>query len=407
MPSALPSGDPAPIDGSLPDSSARAVGERPLGIYLHVPFCRTRCGYCDFNTYTPAELRVSADLAETGDAYVDAALAEIALAAAVLGANAPAVSTVFVGGGTPTLLAAAELVRMLHRIESTFGLAANAEVTTEANPESVSPASLSALREGGFTRISFGMQSAVPHVLATLDRVHSPGRPLTAVAEARAAGFEQVSLDLIYGTPGESLADWRTSLEVALSARPDHVSAYALVVEDGTKMATRVRRGELPLPDDDDLADKYLLAEELLSSAGYEAYEVSNWAVRPDAACRHNLGYWRGDDWWGIGPGAHSHVSGTRWWNVKHPAAYAARLASGQSPAQAREVLSAADQALEQVLLEIRLAEGMPLDRLSVRGRARVDSLAAQSLVTVTGDRLRLTLNGRLLADAVVRELVD
>ena len=271
----------------------------------------------------------------------------------------------------------------------------------------MSPASLAALRAGGFTRISFGMQSAVPHVLATLDRVHSPGRPLTAVAEARAAGFHQVSLDLIYGTPGESLADWRTSLEVALSARPDHVSAYALVVEDGTKMATRVRRGELPLPDDDDLADKYLLADELLSGAGYDAYEVSNWAARPDAVCRHNLGYWRGDDWWGIGPGAHSHVGGTRWWNVKHPAAYAARLASAQSPAQAREVLSAADRALEQVLLEIRLAEGMPLDRLSIRGRARVDALTARSLVTVTDDRLRLTLNGRLLADAVVRELVD
>ncbi len=350
---------------------------------------------------------MSADLAETGDAYVAAALAEIDLAGRVLGADAPPVSTVFVGGGTPTLLAAADLVPLLRRIETTFGLAEDAEVTTEANPESVSPASLSALREGGFTRISFGMQSAVPHVLATLDRVHSPGRPLTAVAEARAAGFEQVSLDLIYGTPGESLADWRTSLEVALSARPDHVSAYALVVEDGTKMATRVRRGELPLPDDDDLADKYLLADELLSGAGYDAYEVSNWSVRPDAACRHNLGYWRGDDWWGVGPGAHSHVGGTRWWNVKHPAAYAARLASGQSPAQAREVLSAADQVLEQVLLEIRLAEGMPLDRLSVRGRARVAALEARSLVTVTDDRLRLTLKGRLLADAVVRELVD
>jgi oxygen-independent coproporphyrinogen-3 oxidase len=384
-----------------------AVGERPLGIYLHVPFCRTRCGYCDFNTYTPTELRVATDLAETGDAYVAAALAEIDLAGRVLGAAAPAVSTVFVGGGTPTLLTADDLVRLLGRIESTFGLAEGAEVTTEANPESVSPASLAALREGGFTRISFGMQSAVPHVLTTLDRVHSPGRPLTAVVEARAAGFEQVSLDLIYGTPGESPADWRTSLEVALSARPDHISAYALVVEDGTKMASRVRRGELPLPDDDDLADKYVLAEELLSGAGYQAYEVSNWAVRPDAVCRHNLGYWRGDDWWGIGPGAHSHVGGTRWWNVKHPAAYAARLASAQSPAQAREVLSAADRALEQVLLEIRLAEGMPLDRLSTRGRARVDALAARSLVTVTDDRLRLTLNGRLLADAVVRELVD
>jgi putative oxygen-independent coproporphyrinogen III oxidase len=391
------------------------VGLRPLGVYLHVPFCRTRCGYCDFNTYTPTELlgrsaeggpRVSADLTETGDAYVDAALAEIDLAGRVLGANAPAVSTVFVGGGTPTLLAAGDLVRLLRRIEAVFGLAEDAEVTTEANPESVSPASLSALRAGGFTRISFGMQSAVPHVLATLDRVHSPGRPLTAVAEARAAGFEQVSLDLIYGTPGESLADWRTSLETALSARPDHVSAYALVVEEGTKMATRVRRGELPLPDDDDLADKYLLAEELLSGAGYQAYEVSNWAARPDAACRHNLGYWRGDDWWGIGPGAHSHVAGTRWWNVKHPAAYAARLASSQAPAQAREVLSSDDRALEQVLLEIRLAEGMSLARLSDLGRSRVAALAARSLVTVTEDRLRLTLNGRLLADAVVRELV-
>ena len=415
MPSALPPGDPAPVDGSLPEGSSSAVGLRPLGVYLHVPFCRTRCGYCDFNTYTPTELlgrsaegepRLSADLTETGDAYVDAALAEIDLAGRVLGANAPAVSTVFVGGGTPTLLAAGDLVRLLRRIEAVFGLAEDAEVTTEANPESVSPASLSALRAGGFTRISFGMQSAVPHVLATLDRVHSPGRPLTAVAEARAAGFEQVSLDLIYGTPGESLADWRTSLETALSARPDHVSAYALVVEEGTKMATRVRRGELPLPDDDDLADKYLLAEELLSGAGYQAYEVSNWAARPDAACRHNLGYWRGDDWWGIGPGAHSHVAGTRWWNVKHPAAYAARLASSQAPAQAREVLSADDRALEQVLLEIRLAEGMSLARLSDLGRSRVAALAARSLVTVTDDRLRLTLNGRLLADAVVRELV-
>ncbi len=416
MPSALPSGDPAPADGSLPAASLSEVGQRPLGVYLHVPFCRTRCGYCDFNTYTPTELlgrsadgglRISADLTETGDAYVAAAMAEIDLSARVLGSGAPPVSTVFVGGGTPTLLAADDLVAMLRRIDDVFGLAEDAEVTTEANPESVSPASLAVLREGGFTRISFGMQSAVPHVLATLDRVHSPGRPLTAVAEARAAGFEQVSLDLIYGTPGESPADWRTSLEVALSAQPDHVSAYALVVEEGTKMATRVRRGELPLPDDDDLADKYLLAEELLSGEGYDAYEVSNWAARPDAVCRHNLGYWRGDDWWGIGPGAHSHVGGTRWWNVKHPAAYAARLASGRSPAQAREVLSAADRALEQVLLEIRLAEGMPLDRLSGRGRARVDDLVSRSLVRVSDDRLTLTLQGRLLADAVVRDLVD
>ncbi|MDN5770954.1 MAG: radical SAM family heme chaperone HemW, partial [Microlunatus sp.] len=398
-------------------ASLAEVGTRPLGIYLHVPFCRTRCGYCDFNTYTPAELRSDAaltagrepvaDLKETGDAYLKAALTEIDLAATVLGGEAPPVSTVFVGGGTPTLLPAETLVGLLRRIEDRFGLADGVEVTTEANPESVSPVSLETLRAGGFTRISFGMQSAVPHVLATLDRVHAPGRPVAAVAEARAAGFSQISLDLIYGTPGESLEDWRRSLEVAMSAGADHVSAYALVVEPGTSMAARVRRGELPLPDDDDQADKYLLAEEMLTTAGFQAYEVSNWATRPDAVCRHNLGYWRGDHWWGIGPGAHSHVGGTRWWNVKHPAAYATRLASGTSPAQAREILSDADRQLEQVLLEIRLAEGMPLDRLTSRGRRRVPDLAGRGLIVATDGRLRLTLTGRLLADGVVRELVD
>ncbi len=416
MPSALPPGDPAPVNGALPGASLLEVGDRPLGIYLHVPFCRTRCGYCDFNTYTPSELRtgsavaelqVAGHLGETGDAYLDAALAEIDLAARVLGSYAPEVSTVFVGGGTPTLLAASDLVKLLARIRVVFGLAADAEVTTEANPESVTPASLAELRAGGFTRISYGMQSAVSHVLTTLDRVHSPGRPIAAVAEARAAGFDQVSLDLIYGTPGETLTDWRHSLDVALGADPDHVSAYALVVEEGTKLAARVRRGELPLPDDDDLADKYLLAEEVLTGEGFHAYEVSNWAARTDAVCRHNLGYWRGDHWWGIGPGAHSHVGGTRWWNVKHPAAYAARLGAGESPAQAREILTADDRRLEQVLLEIRLAEGMPLDRLSARGRGRVGDLGVRGLVTVADDRLKLTLTGRLLADAGVRELVD
>ncbi|HEU5485777.1 MAG TPA: radical SAM family heme chaperone HemW [Microlunatus sp.] len=417
MPSILPAGDPVPADGALPAASLAEVGTRPLGIYLHVPFCRTRCGYCDFNTYTPAELRIgpiAADpqraatgLGDTGDAYLEAAAAEIELAGRVLGAAAPRVSTVFVGGGTPTLLPAADLVRLLDRVRDVFGLSPDAEVTTEANPESVNPGSLAELRAGGFTRISFGMQSAVAHVLATLDRVHTPGRPVAAVTEARVAGFDQVSLDLIYGTPGESMADWRHSLEVATGAEPDHVSAYALVVEEGTKLAARVRRGELPLPDDDDLADKYLTAEEVLTSAGFSAYEVSNWAARDDAACRHNLGYWRGDHWWGIGPGAHSHVGGTRWWNVKHPVAYAGRLAAGHSPAQARELLTEDDRRLEQVLLEIRLAEGMPLDRLSDRGREQIADLTARGLVVGDGDRLRLTLTGRLLADGIVRELVD
>jgi oxygen-independent coproporphyrinogen-3 oxidase len=295
-----------------------------------VPFCATRCGYCDFNTYTASELGGGASRAS----YAASAIAEIRLARRVLGDVDLPVSTVFLGGGTPTLLPPGDLVAILDALRTEFGLAPDAEVTTEANPDSVDAASLRSLREGGFTRVSFGMQSAVPHVLATLDRTHDPARLPDVVAAARGAGFDGVSVDLIYGTPGESLTDWRTSVEAALALEPDHVSAYALVVEEGTRMAMQVRRGELPPPDDDDLADKYVVADELFTAAGRPWYEVSNWAAEPRQQCRHNLGYWRGDSWWGIGPGAHSHVGGVRWWNVKHPAAYAARLASGASPAR-------------------------------------------------------------------------
>jgi putative oxygen-independent coproporphyrinogen III oxidase len=405
MPSTLPDGVPAPLDGTLPESAAAQVGGRPLSIYLHVPFCRTRCGYCDFNTYTASEL--GSDPGASRDGYASAAIAELDLAARVLGPAAPPVSTVFVGGGTPTLLPPDDLGAMLRAVQERFGLTEDAEVTTESNPESVDRAGLERLRALGFTRISFGMQSAVPHVLATLDRVHSPGRPQQAVAEARAAGFESVSLDLIYGTPGESLDDWATSLDAALAASLDHVSAYALIVEDGTRLATQVRRGVLPMTDDDDLADKYLLAEERLSAAGYAAYEVSNWARGQDHRCRHNLAYWRGHDWWGAGPGAHSHVGGVRWWNVKHPAAYAARLARGSSPAHARELLAPEDRRVERVLLELRLADGLDLEVLTPTERRRVPDLLARGLGAVSGDRLVLTLEGRLLADGVVRDLLD
>jgi putative oxygen-independent coproporphyrinogen III oxidase len=405
MPSTLPDGVPAPLDGTLPESAAAQVGERPLSIYLHVPFCRTRCGYCDFNTYTASEL--GSDPGASRDGYASAAIAELDLAARVLGPAAPPVSTVFVGGGTPTLLPPDDLGAMLRAVEERFGLIEDAEVTTESNPESIDRAGLERLRALGFTRISFGMQSAVPHVLATLDRVHSPGRPQQAVAEARAAGFESVSLDLIYGTPGESRDDWATSLDAALAASPDHVSAYALIVEDGTRLANQVRRGVLPMTDDDDLADKYLLAEERLMGAGYAAYEVSNWARGQEHRCRHNLAYWRGHDWWGAGPGAHSHVGGVRWWNVKHPAAYAARLARGSSPAHARELLAPEDRRVERVLLELRLADGLDLDVLTPTERRRVPDLVARGLGAVSEDRLVLTLEGRLLADGVVRDLLD
>jgi oxygen-independent coproporphyrinogen-3 oxidase len=413
MPARLPDGDPAPSDGALPevaraDFASRPPG-RPFGIYVHVPFCATRCGYCDFNTYTAGELngdggRVAAG--RTRDGYVAAALAELALARRVLGDAAPPVETVFVGGGTPTLLAPGQLAAILHAIEQAFGLAPGAEVTTEANPESVDPASLAALRAAGFTRVSLGMQSAAPHVLATLDRTHTPGRAVAAAREARAAGFEHVSLDLIYGTLGESGDDWRASLDAALAAEPDHLSAYALIVEPGTRLAAQIARGALPAPDDDVLADRYELADTTLRDAGMQWYEVSNWAAHGGAACRHNLGYWRGGDWWGIGPGAHSHVGGVRWWNVLHPSAYAARLAEGASPAAGRELLDAETRRVERVMLELRLAEGLSLDALDDAGRAAARQAADDGLATLDDDRLRLTLRGRLLADAVVRALL-
>jgi len=403
MPARLPDGDPAPADGALPASALAGLGERPFAIYVHVPFCATRCGYCDFNTYTASELDGGG---RSRAGYVAAVRAELALARRVLGEAAPPVETVFFGGGTPTLLAPGELAKILGAIEDAFGLAPGAEVTTEANPESVDPASLVALREAGFTRISLGMQSAVPHVLATLDRTHTPGRAAQAARGARATGFEHVSLDLIYGTPGESNDDWRASLDAALAAEPDHVSAYALIVEPGTRLAAQVRRGALPAPDDDALADRYELADAALSAAGLEWYEVSNWAASADAACHHNLGYWRGGDWWGVGPGAHSHVGGVRWWNVLHPSAYADRLDAGASPAAGRELLDADTRRVERVMLELRLAEGLPLDVLDEVGRAAAEQVAADGLATLAGDRLRLTLRGRLLADAVVRSLL-
>ena len=373
---------------------------------MHVPFCTVRCGYCDFNTYTATELGSAGRPGASRETYADAAVAELRLARDVLAGVDRPVDTIFFGGGTPTLLPPEDLARIVATVREEFGLAPDVEVTTEANPDSVGPAELQALRAGDVGRISFGMQSSVRSVLRVLDRTHDPERVPQAVSWARDAGFEQVSLDLIYGTPGESLDDWRTSLTAALACEPDHLSAYALIVEDGTALARRVRRGELPAPDDDDLADKYLLAVELLSAAGMDWYEVSNWARDEQARCRHNLLYWRGGDWWGVGPGAHSHVGGVRWWNVKHPAAYADRIVAGLSPAAGREVLDDATRRLERVLLETRLADGLPLEALDDAARARVPDLTARGLGEVVADRLVLSLRGRLLADAVVRELV-
>ncbi|RQP11334.1 MAG: coproporphyrinogen III oxidase [Microbacteriaceae bacterium] len=407
MPSALPIADPAPADGALPASVAEGSAERDLGVYLHVPFCRVRCGYCDFNTYTASEIR-----GVRQSDYAAQAAAEVAFARGVLadaGVAERPVSTVFFGGGTPTLLPTSDLVLMLDAVRDAWGLAPGAEVTTEANPDSVTEGGLAELAAAGFTRVSFGMQSAVPHVLRTLERTHDPARIPLVVEWARAAGL-QVSLDLIYGTPGESLDDWRRSLELALAQHPDHLSAYALIIEPGTKLARQISRGEVAQPDDELQADQYELADDLLSAAGYRWYEVSNWATDDAHRSCHNLAYWTGQDWWGVGPGAHSHVGGVRWWNVKHPAAYAERIAAGLSPAAGRETLDAETRRVEDVLLRTRIVDGLPIEVLDASGRSAVAGLIADGLVegpkAIVG-RIVLTRRGRLLADAVVRRLLD
>jgi putative oxygen-independent coproporphyrinogen III oxidase len=409
VPSVLPEGEPAPADGALPASALTWLGRRPFGVYVHVPFCATRCGYCDFNTYTAGELGTSASPAS----WLEGLRRELDLAGRVLGSPPPA-DTVFVGGGTPSVLGTSGLAAVLDAVRDAFGLAESAEVTTECNPESTSPELFAGLRDAGYTRISLGMQSAAGHVLAVLDRTHTPGRPVAAAREARGAGFEHVNLDLIYGTPGERPADLAASLESVLAAGVDHVSAYALIVEEGTALARRIARGELPAPDDDVLADRYEQIDAVLSAHGLHWYEVSNWATGPDAWCRHNLGYWLGCDWWGAGPGAHSHVGGVRWWNVKHPARYAATLAAGRSPAAAREILSTRDRQVERVMLELRLSDGLPVDLLDEPARAEARAAATEGLLEpdamagVNGrfGRCVLTRRGRLLADAVVRRLL-
>ena len=386
---ALPDGDPAPEDGRLPDG---LDWSRPLRAYVHVPFCRARCGYCDFNTYTAGELG-GFDTA----GYVAGIGQEIALAARV-GQPQP-LASVFFGGGTPSLLSADELGGVLRQLDRAFGLADDAEVTMEVNPEDVTPQAAAAWLDAGITRISLGMQSADPAALTVLDRKHTPGGAVRAAEVVRAAGFGHVSLDLIYGIPGQSDESWRQTVLGALSAEVDHVSAYALGVEPGTALARKVARGEIPATDPDRAAAQYDIADEALGAHGFQWYEISNWA-RPGGECRHNLGYWRNDNWWGFGPGAHSHVDGVRWWNVKRPATYRSMLAAGRSPAAGREVLDADARQMEAVMLQVRLAEGFdPGDR---------DLTQLEGLLEKTdGARLHLTCKGRMLADAVVRALLD
>jgi putative oxygen-independent coproporphyrinogen III oxidase len=363
-----------------------------------VPFCTTRCGYCDFNTYTPAELGGA-----NPDGWLTALRLELELAARSVGGP---VDTVFVGGGTPSVLGAERLGAVLDAVRQHFGLAADAEVTTEANPESTSPELFEALLAAGYTRVSLGMQSVSPRVLSVLDRVHSPGRALAAAREALAGGFRHVNLDLIYGTPGESDDDLMRSVDAALGTGIDHISAYALVVEDGTALARRVRLGELDAVDDDLLARRYELLDARLDDAGFQWYEVSNWS-RPGGECRHNLGYWNGGEWWGAGPGGHGYIGATRWWNVKHPNAYAGLLADEALPVADFEQLDDGQRHTEAVMLSIRLSSGLPTETLTHSELVRTEIAIADGLLVRDADRLVLTDRGRLLADSVVRGMLD
>lgn len=370
----------------------------PLGIYVHVPFCARRCGYCAFATTA---------VGDSGDAvaqerYVDHVVAEIALADHGLGADRPPLTSVFFGGGTPTMLGDDQFARLVGGITDHFEVAPDLEVTVESNPDGLRGGQLAAWRELGATRVSFGMQSLSRRVLRTLDRTHDPERALAAVGEARRAGFDHVGLDLIYGTPGETANDWERTLDAVVDADVDHVSAYALGIEPGTKLAARVRSGELTRPDDDEAADRYLASEQRLGAAGFEWYEISNWARSPGARCRHNELYWRNANWWGVGPGAHSHVAGVRWWNHDQIGRWESAVRDG-SPAAGREVLTSEERELERIMLGIRRAEGLPAgERLD---RVAVERLVDDGLLLERDDHLALTLEGRLLADHVVRTL--
>lgn len=369
-----------------------------FGLYIHVPFCATRCGYCDFNTYTPGELGSPRDL--TGP-YLDALERELELAAAKV--NRPA-DTIFVGGGTPSLLGGEGLTRVLNAARNTFGISEGAEVTTESNPESTSPEFFAQIKDAGFTRVSLGMQSAASHVLQVLERAHTPGRPFAAAKEAKAAGFEHVNLDMIYATPSETDDDVRRTLDLALETGVDHISAYSLIVEDGTRMARKVKKGELPMPDQDTMARRYDIIADTLDNAGFGWYEVSNWA-KEGGECRHNMIYWRDHAWWGAGPGAHSHLGDQRFYNVKLPGRYINMVGEDELPIADTETLTDSEHHMEKIMLGLRLREGIDRTLLSDKAQPMIDGFIDRGLLA-DDTSLHVTRSGRLLADGIITDLL-
>ncbi len=378
-----------------------------LAFYIHIPYCVKRCGYCDFNTYTPSELKITEGLAQISNSYIDLLLMEIKAAKSQVSQSAN-VPSIFFGGGTPSLMQPDDIGRVISTIKSEFTLLPDAEITMECNPDTVTKESLAAFRAVGVNRVSFGMQSAVKHVLATLDRTHNPENLLQATTWAKEVGFSEISVDLIYGTPGESLADWQTSIDAALTLPITHISAYALIIEEGTKLAAQIKRGEVAPVDDDLTAEKYLVADKAFTAAGFEWYELSNWA-KSGSLSKHNLAYWLGDNWWGAGPGAHSHLNGKRFWNVKHPNLYKERVLANQSPVADSEVLEELQIESERLMLSLRLPSGLDKKSLNELQLAELSSYVQSGHLDQANwnqGRATLTLDGRLIADRILRQIL-
>ena len=377
-----------------------------LSFYIHIPYCVKRCGYCDFNTYTPAELKISDGLSQISNSYIDLVIEEIQQAKLAVGEAT--VPTIFFGGGTPSLMEAADIARVITKIKNSFTLRDDCEITLETNPDTVDKQKLAAFKAAGINRISIGMQSAVDHVLKTLDRTHNPQNLSQVTQWASEVGFEDISVDLIYGTPGESLADWQLSIDAALALPINHISAYALIVEDGTKLANAIKRGEIENVDDDLMAEKYLLADQAFTAAGFTWYELSNWS-KSGGQSEHNIAYWLNKNWWGVGPGAHSHLNGMRWWNVKHPNLYKSKISGNESPKLDQELLEPMQIESERLMLSIRLPSGISKDSLSSEQVKTLEPYldsGALDLDKWGAGSVSLSLTGRLIADRIVREIL-
>ena len=377
-----------------------------LSFYVHIPYCVKRCGYCDFNTYTPNELKLTDGISQISKNYAEQVVSEISMAKVAVGKVK--VPTIFFGGGTPSLMNPADIEKIISKLKNEFDLSKDCEITLESNPDSLTEKSIAGYKAAGVNRISLGMQSATSNVLTTLDRTHNPAKLPIVTEWIKQAGIEHISVDLIYGTPGETIADWLFTIDTALALPIDHISAYALIVEDGTKLSAQVKRGEISKPDDDEMAEKYKLADDRFTRAGFNWYELSNWA-KTGAECQHNLIYWRNENWWGVGPGAHSHISGKRWWNVKNPIAYQERINTGKSPEADAELLRNDQIENENLMLSIRLSDGLTKQKLNNVQINKLESYLDSGYLMKerwNNGYATLSQSGRLIADRILRDIL-